>query len=220
MKQHINIAFAGKRQHEHMGRVQTAVRQFLYQIYTQRSDIQANLMTGFADGADIRAAEALLDVKTLTSYTLTAVLPFPENDYRKTIQQDKEYFDKLLKLCDKIIVLDGRYLPDGAEAGIGLTPAICRARAYRQQSAFILHSCDILLAAADPDDVVKAGGTIETVNTALSAKIPVVLYAPATDNWYKLTHLRDLQALVARAKTLVPLSLAELVISISKNIMP
>lgn len=143
------------------------------------------LVTGLCEGADAVAAEALTTVSVspdagatcplgtpCIETELAAVLPFDVETYRASRPAAfLPQFDDQLSRCAWVLALDGIYdkpNPDTPFANYR------RSRAYRGQSAFLLRQSDILIAAANPNDPGKAGGTIETVREALAFDLPVI----------------------------------------------
>lgn len=82
-------------------------------------------------------------------------------------------FNALLPHCSYVLALDGKYVagPGGHHH---------RARLYRAQATFLLRHVDVLLAVADPAKPARPGGTLETVQRALSFGLPVIFVVPAT----------------------------------------
>jgi hypothetical protein len=149
------------------------------------------LVTGLCEGADALAAQVLEKVRIMPDpdavcgpetrcleTELAGVLPFGIETYRKTRPEGfQAEFDRQLASCAWVLALDGIYEkpdPDTASAKNR------RARAYRAQSAFLLRHSDLLIAAANPDEPGKAGGTLETVREALIFDLPVVFIHTGT----------------------------------------
>jgi hypothetical protein len=137
------------------------------------------LVTGLAEGADAFAARALdrmqepQAVDSPVKTELAGVLPFNLASYRdsRTVEFRSE-FDEHAARCSYILTLDGVYdrpVPDTDAARRR------RARAYRAQSAVLLRQCDLLVAVMNPEEVGQAGGTLETVSSALTFDLPVIL---------------------------------------------
>ena len=162
------------------------------------------LVTGLCEGADALAGQVLETVKiapdtgattadTMCLETeLAAVLPFSVKDYRDG--RPGEYlneFERQLANCAWVLELDGIYdkpdsttlesLPIGERNRVKSLADNRRARGYRAQSAFLLRHSDVLIAAADPNDHGKAGGTLETVRAALEFELPVVFIHTGKD---------------------------------------
>ncbi len=164
------------------------------------------LVTGLCEGADSVAAGVLAQVKVAADghdadarcleTELGAVLPFDVESYRASRPRGfRTEFDRQLADCAWVLALDGRYEkpdPDTREA------AERRARAYRAQSAFLLRHSDILIAAADPSDAGKAGGTLETVRDALDFELPVVLIHTGNGGIYLIEPEEHLPTVLAQ----------------------
>ena len=168
------------------------------------------LVTGLCEGADSLAGQVLEavnispdvgaacgpDTRCLET-ELAAVLPFDVETYRRSRPAAfQAEFDRQLARCEWVLALDGSYeKPDPP------TPLADhrRARAYRAQSAFLLRHSDVLIAAANPDDGGKAGGTLETVQEALAFELPVIFIhtGRAEDNVYLIGPEDDLHSVLA-----------------------
>ena len=166
------------------------------------------LITGLCQGADAVAAQTLErvhvcpdagttcppDTRCLET-ELAAVLPFAVDTYRRS--RPAEFlpeFDRQLARCAWVLALDGRYAkpdPDTAPAKLR------RGRAYRAQSAFLLRHSDVLIAAANPDEPGRAGGTLETVREAQVLELPVVFLHTATGAVHLLEPEDDLHSVLA-----------------------
>lgn len=180
------------------------------------------LVTGLCEGADALAGQVLETVKiapdtgattadTMCLETeLAAVLPFSVKDYRDG--RPGEYlneFERQLANCAWVLELDGIYdkpdsttlesLPIGERNRVKSLADNRRARGYRAQSAFLLRHSDVLIAAADPNDHGKAGGTLETVRAALEFELPVVFIHTGkdSDNIYLIEPEVDLHSRLA-----------------------
>lgn len=144
------------------------------------------LITGLCEGADDRASLALDRLRSKCALPqagagsiagclqteLGVVLPFAPEVYRRSRSTSfLPRFDQLLAQCAWVIALDGIY--DKPEPDTSLAKRR-RARAYRAQSAVLLRQSDVLIAAANPDDDGRAGGTMETVREALAFDLPVI----------------------------------------------
>lgn len=137
------------------------------------------LVTGLCEGADQLAFEALeeLDVRCLQSEN-AAVIGFDVEAYRAS--RPPEYqpiFDEHIQQCSYVLQADGIYekAPKDAPEADQKRGDRKRSRGYRAQSALLLRQSDILVAMIDPEKGGKAGGTLETIQNALSFQIPVVL---------------------------------------------
>jgi len=183
------------------------------------------LVTGLCEGADALAAQLLETVNVspdpdancgpetrCLETELAAVLPFDVETYRRSRPPSfQAEYDRQLARCAWVLVLDGLYdKPDDATLATLPEPEPERAprktladnrcaRAYRAQSAFLLRHSDVLIAAANPDDGGKAGGTLETVSAALAFELPVVFIHTGKDgdNVYLIGPDDDLHSVLA-----------------------
>ncbi|MBL9183838.1 MAG: hypothetical protein JNN17_16985 [Verrucomicrobiaceae bacterium] len=144
------------------------------------------LITGLCEGADDRASLALdrlqghcalpqageSSIAGCLQTELGVVLPFRPEVYRRS--RSTAYlprFDQLLARSAWVIALDGIYDKPAPDTSLAKRR---RARAYRAQSAVLLRQSDLLIAAANPDDDGRAGGTMETVREAQAFDLPVI----------------------------------------------
>jgi hypothetical protein len=134
------------------------------------------VVTSLAAGADqIGAQRALEQAKELANdgvrVELEAVLPFKEVDYPglpharrpEFREHEAETLRTLAAAARQVVRLDGVY--DDPHMQV---------HGYRQASAIVRQSSDVLIAVYDPHATPKAGGTIETVALALQSRTPVV----------------------------------------------
>jgi hypothetical protein len=159
------------------------------------------LITGLAEGADALAAEALEQAKVdnagkpRVDGELAAVLPFDLKAYRAGREATfRAEFDRLAGRCASIVVIDGRFEKPPGDTSIARKR---RARAYRGQSALLLRQSDLLVAAANPDDPVKAGGTLETVRAALEFELAVVFVHTGTGGVWLIEPGQDFASILA-----------------------
>ena len=141
------------------------------------------LVTGLAEGADQIAAGALLaasdddgpmaDGERRCRLELAGVLPFRRDAFRATLAAPADArFDELAGRCAFVIEVHGaseRPTPDTLQSKAR------RSKAHRTQAQLLLHNIDVLVAVADLSKAGEAGGTLETVRTALSMGLPTVL---------------------------------------------
>lgn len=175
------------------------------QFYSHEPPV-LRLVTGLCEGADWVAGELLQEVhvapdggqacaKPCVHPELAAVLPFSVADYRASRPAAfRADFDRQLARCAYVQELDGRYDKPTPDTPLAVQR---RARAYRAQSAYLLRHCDLLVAAADPDDVAKAGGTLETLRAALAFELPVLLIHTGTGVVYLIEPDDDLMAVLS-----------------------
>lgn len=168
------------------------------------------IVTGLCQGSDAVAGRAIRDVtiqaddgedcecETACLETeLAAVLPFDVKTYRDSRPPEfREEFDRQLASCAWVIELDGIYDKPDPDTKLAKHR---RSRGYRAQAAFLLRQSDIFIAAANPDDVGKAGGTLETVRAALAFELPVVFIHTGKDseNVYLLEPEDDFDSVLA-----------------------
>lgn len=176
-------------------------------FYAQRPPL-LRLITGLCEGADALAAQILervniepdgsapSDANTCCLQTeLAAVLPFTVEDYRASRPNSfLTEFDRQLTECAWVLTLDGLYKKPSPDTALA---KIRRARGYRAQSAFLLRHSDLLVAAANPDDPGKAGGTLETVREALAFELPVVFLHTGNGQVYLIEPRGDLISVLA-----------------------
>lgn len=166
------------------------------------------LVTGLCQGADAVAAQALESVRICPDAgascppgtrcletELAAVLPFDVEAYRRSrpVEFHPE-FDRQLARCAWVLALDGLYEKPDPDTSLAKNR---RGRAYRAQSAFLLRHSDVLIAAANPDDPGKAGGTLETVREALVFELPVVFIHTGTGAVHLIEPEGDLHSALA-----------------------
>mgnify|MGYP002777217597 CR=1 FL=1 len=175
------------------------------QFYSTEAPV-LRLVTGLCEGADWVAGELLQQVhvapdggqarETPCVHTeLAAVLPFAVADYRASRPAAfRDQFDQQLARCVYVQELDGLYDKPSPDTALAKQR---RARAYRAQGAYLLRHCDLLIAAADPDDAAKAGGTLETLRAALAFELPVLLIHTGTGAVYLIEPDDDLLAVLS-----------------------
>lgn len=166
------------------------------------------LVTGLCEGADAIAAGVLERVRVhpdpgctdgeatrCLETELAAVIPFDAETYRwSRPEQYREEYDRLLARCAYVLALDGIYEKPSPDTP---TAKNRRARAYRAQSAFLLRHSDLLVAAANPNDPGRAGGTMETVRAALAFELPVVFLHTGSGAVYPIDPEEDLDSILA-----------------------
>lgn len=147
-------------------------------FYDRGSPPLLRLVTGLAEGADVIAHRVALRYASDRESTgvdaeVAAVLPCDLAAYRDSREPGfAQTFDRCAEACRYIVALDGvcdKPTPD--------TPLAQqrRSRAYRAQATVILRHADLLIAATDPLQPARAGGTMETVRAALDRDVPVLL---------------------------------------------
>jgi hypothetical protein len=139
------------------------------------------VLSGLAAGADQIGVETALQAGQARGdvvIELEAVLPFPEDDYPGAPGKPRPEFrldeaDTLTRLAAQarqVVRLDGEY-GDGGERG----------RAYQHARDVLLQNADLLVAIYDPRSAGGPAGTLETVDVALTAGLPVVAVLVAED---------------------------------------
>lgn len=178
-------------------------------FYERRCPLM-RVVTGLCEGADALAGRVIsetsiaadegsscaLDTACLET-ELAAVLPFDVETYRTSRPKEfLEEFDRQLESCAWVMELDGIYEKPNPPTKLADHR---RSRAYRAQSAFLLRQSDILVAAANPDEAGKAGGTLETVRAALAFELPVIFIHTGEegDNVYLIEPDDDLDSVLA-----------------------
>jgi hypothetical protein len=202
----LRIGFAGKR---NISKVETeSIESALVKIYTliverlieinstnstysitkfyAKSNPQIRLITGLAEGSDELGSNLFDEVikdrklKQKISGEHVAVIPFEFSTYRNSRPESfQQRFDKLAKKCSYIINLDGIYDKPTPDTVLAKNR---RNKAYRAQSTQLLRQSDLIIAIANPEDNVKAGGTLETIQSALKFNLPVIFINSQTGN--------------------------------------
>jgi hypothetical protein len=176
------------------------------QFYARQAPL-LRLITGLCEGADALAAEVLNELQVCPDpgadataaqcleTELAAVLPFAVADYRASRPASfLDQFDQQLARCAYVLALDGLYAKPEPDTPLASNR---RARAYRAQSAFLLRHSDLLIAAANPDEPGKAGGTLESVRSALAFELPVIFLHTGSGAIYLIDPEEDLATVLA-----------------------
>jgi hypothetical protein len=134
------------------------------------------VVTSLAAGADQMGAQQALEQAQAPKYEglhveLEVVLPFREEDYPglpgatrpEFREEEAEALRTLAGAARQVVRLDGVYNDPHMQV-----------HGYRQASATVRQSADVLIAVYDPRANPKAGGTIETVGLALENHTPVI----------------------------------------------
>jgi len=119
---------------------------------------ELRLHTGLASGADQIAARWARS----RGYSVTAVLPFEPDEYRKDFELDGEAadFDRALGAADEIVILPGdRSDAEGAYVLVGKR---------------LIEAADIMIAIWDGEEARGPGGTAHVVELALQSAVPVI----------------------------------------------
>lgn len=206
----VTISVAGKRKDYRLNDCLPHLSELFRCILGTNPFLLLHLQTGLADGADQSTMRILIEFAKLSNANIftTGILPFAKADYLKTIK-DQTLFETLSSQCNRLIVLDGKYLPDDLT---NPTPAkTARNKAYRQLALFLIQSGDVLLAIADENDELKPGGTLETIRQSLSEDIPVIFWSLSKEAFFWLTNISEFEKISATEVTLKqsPNSIAE-----------
>jgi hypothetical protein len=179
--------------------VAAGTRPRIARYYSQETPL-LRLITGLAEGTDTFAAQALdraVDDDSHIAAELAAVLPFDLAAYRASRNAEfRADFDRQAARCAYILTLDGLYEKPDPDTPLARHR---RARAYRSQSALLLRHSDLLVAAANPAEAGRAGGTMETVRAALAFDLPVVLLHTGTAQVWLIEPGDDLDSVLAES---------------------
>ncbi len=134
------------------------VRWFLQHLIDEYPDLQLEILSGMAKGADQLVAEEALEM----GLPVVAVLPFPVDEYRKDFADGGVALDALLARCE-VITLPVLNDYDPAEG------AHNRAIHYAQLGVFLSNHCQVLLALWDGKDSEHVGGTASVITYHLTA---------------------------------------------------
>jgi len=119
-------------------------------------------LTGIALGIDLIAAKAIIKLrKKHPDISLEAVIPCANQQCKWQTKQTLEY-KKILKKCDKVIILQDEYTPD----------------CMQKRNCFMVDISDCVLAVWNG----TASGTAQTVYYALGKNLPVTVLNPINNN--------------------------------------
>lgn len=152
-------------------RLREQVRWFLRHLVDEYPDLQVEVLSGLAEGADqLVAGEALA-----LGLPVTGVLPLPISEYRKDFADGGAAFDALLTRCEIITlpILDGDDPSTDPEA---------RDRHYAQLGVFLSNHCQVLLALWDGKPGGQLGGTGSVMTYHLTAVMPGMDLGDASPN--------------------------------------
>lgn len=139
-RQRLTVAVTGHRDlvEQELPRIRAAVRRFLELMVAEYPDLQLEVLSGLAEGADQLVAREALEL----GLPVIAVLPFPREEYRRDFADGGAALDALLARCEVITlpILEGE---DPAA-----DPA-ARDRHYAQLGVFLSNHCQVLLALWD-----------------------------------------------------------------------
>ena len=113
-------------------------------------------LSGMALGVDMLAAEAVLEVRESNpQLTLECVLPCADQSI-KWSKKERDRYEKILSLCDKIVTLQEAYTSD----------------CMQKRNRYMVDKADIIIAVWDKH---INGGTAKTVEYARSINKPVII---------------------------------------------
>lgn len=162
LRQRLSVAVTGHRDLVEAERpaLRKRVRWLLEHLVSEYPDLQVEVLSGLADGADQLVAQEALEL----SLPLVAVLPLPAEEYRRDFD-DPGTFEALLARSRPVVLplLDG---PDPAE------DEAARARHYAQLGVFLSNHCQVLLALWDGKPDGPVGGTASVVHYHLTGLMP------------------------------------------------
>lgn len=152
-------------------RLQERVRWFFRYLVAEYPDLQVELLSGLAEGADQLVAREALAL----GLPVTGVLPLPLEDYRRDFDDDGASLEALLSECEVITMprLEGE---DPAQ------DAAARNRHYAQLGVFLSNHCQVLLALWDGRSGGPVGGTGSVMEYHLTAVMPGFDLGEATPN--------------------------------------
>ena len=157
---------------------------------------QLRALSPLAEGVDRIFASAALDA----GYTLTAVLPFPREEYQLDFAPDKalvpgalDGFRNLISKAETVFELDGTR---GDES-----------YAYQIAGEVVLNQSDLLIVVWDGERKNLRGGTEAILDAALGRGVPVAwIDAKAPHHWQLVTDQRQLRDLLGDEGETITLS--------------
>ncbi len=161
---------------DEMPALRDQVRAFLIELDADYPDLDLQILSPLAEGADQLVAEVALELD------LPVIVPLPmrRDEYEKDFTDDGalERFQQMLAQCE-IISLP---IADEDAGGTGVLLATDRERQYAQMGIFISNHCQILLALWDGKIGGAIGGTAGVVNYHLTAVMPGYSVAEESPN--------------------------------------
>lgn len=116
-------------------------------------------LSGMALGVDMLAAEVVLELRESNpQLTLECVLPCADQSI-KWSKKERDRYEKILSLCDKIVTLQEAYTSD----------------CMQKRNRYMVDKADIIIAVWDKH---INGGTAKTVEYARSINKPVIIIDP------------------------------------------
>jgi len=161
---------------DEMPALRDQVRAFLIELDADYPDLDLQILSPLAEGADQLVAEVALELD------LPVIVPLPmrRDEYEKDFTDDGalERFQQMLAQCE-IISLP---IADEDAGGTGVLLATDRERQYAQMGIFISNHCQVLLALWDGKTGGAVGGTAGVVNYHLTAVMPGYSVAEESPN--------------------------------------
>ena len=162
-RQRLSVAVTGHRDLSgvEVPALRERVRWLLEHLVSEYPDLQVEVLSGLAAGADQLVAQEALSL----GLPLLAVLPLPVDEYRRDFD-DAAAFDALLDQCDGVITLPRL---DGPDPGADEAARACH---YAQLGVFLSNHCQVLLALWDGKPDGPVGGTASVVRYHLTGLMP------------------------------------------------
>ena len=165
---HLTVGVTGHRDllpSEELG-VRTRVKALLERLRDDFPDLQLQLLSPLASGADLLAGDVALEL----GIPLVAVLPMPLDEYRRDYDRPAERaaFEHQLEAAVKVVELPVL----AASADAIREPGHARDRQYAQAGVFVSNHCQVLLALWDGRAGGHLGGTGSIVRYHLTADLP------------------------------------------------
>ena len=161
---------------DEMPALRDQVRAFLIELDADYPDLDLQILSPLAEGADQLVAEVALELD------LPVIVPLPmrRDEYEKDFTDDGalERFQQMLAQCE-IITLP---IADEDAGGTGVLLGTDRERQYAQMGIFISNHCQVLLALWDGKTGGAVGGTAGVVNYHLTAVMPGYSVAEESPN--------------------------------------
>ncbi len=172
-RQRLSIAVTGHRDlvPDEIPLLREKVREFLQRMVAEYPDLQVELLSGMAEGADQLAVGQALEL----GLPVLAILPFSLDSYRTDFADDGKDLEALLECCELITLPT---LPGGDPA----VDPVARDRQYAQLGVFLSNHCQVLLALWDGREGGQVGGTGSVMTYHLTAVMPGFDIGEATPN--------------------------------------